>query len=346
MTRSKASSEKKFEIQILNRSRFELWDRFVNEAPGGTLFHSTRWASIIQPIFARDFRILVLFKQQELQAGFLFWPAKTLGFSMITRAPLTPYQGFLFKASKKERSSGSIAQIQEWSSLLIAHLKEEFDYIDLVTVSEQQDIRPYIWQEFSAQPKFTYTFPLLPFDQLEKQFSQSLRRKIKNRSAGLEVEETQETDKLLQFVLDSYRYHGLEPSVPEKNLKKVFSALAAEDWAHVFYLKKDGVERAALLLLEDNRNVFALFAGVDTEARKEFYTEYLYTQCMKDSRFSGKKFDFLGANTKDFEQFKRSFGGDLQVYFELNYTRGKVLSSLSKLRKKQTMLKRRMGRNA
>ena len=335
----------KYEIRDLDPSRFFLWDKFVQDAPGGTLFHTTHWAKMVQHVFGRDFRILALFRQEELQAGFLFWPGSALGFPVISRAPLTPYQGLLFKASQKGKSSGSIAQRQEWSDMLIARLSNEYHYIDLLSVPEHRDIRPFLWRDFSAQPRFTYTFRLAPFNELQKQFSQSLRRKIKNRSAALQVEEARDSDRLLRFVLDSYNHHGLEPPVPEDDLQKLFSALGKEDWAHISYLKKEGAALAGLLLLEDENGLYALFAGVLAEARKEFYTEYLYTECMKDSRFSGKKFDFLGANTKDFEQFKRSFGGGLQVYYELNYTRGKILNLLSSLRKKQNLKKRRLRRN-
>lgn len=335
-----------FQIRLLEPEEFEHWDQFAEAAPGGTFFHMTRWAKIIRNVFGRDFQILALFKNETLQAGFLHWPKTIFAYRMITRAPVTPYQGFIFKPSTKAKSSGAIAANQTLSNLLIKHLLEKYHYIDIVSVPQQTDVRPFIWQGFSARPRYTYTFPLLPFGELKKKFSQALRRKIKNLSGGLQVEESQETAALLQFVMESYRYHGIEPPVVETHLQKLFLALSEQEWAHIFYLKKDGSAKAGLLLLEDANNVYALFAGVDSSARKVSYTEYLYTECMKDSRFSGKRFDFLGANTQDFEQFKRSFGGELQVHFELNYTRGKILSSLSTLRKKQTLFKRSSGRNA
>jgi hypothetical protein len=173
------------------------------------------------------------------------------------------------------------------------------------------------------------------------QFSQSLRRKIKKYACSFIVDELSDTDLMAALTAQSYRSHGIEPPVSQTQLEKLFSALSKEEWARFYCLKKDSSILAGLLLLEDETHLYSLFAGVSSAVRNEFYTEYLYTECMKLPEFEGRQFDFLGANTQDFEQFKRSFGGSLQPYYELNYTKGAALKTLIKLRQKQTLLHRR-----
>ena len=342
---SMTSEKVKYQIRLLKPDEYDVWNQFTEEAPSGNLFHSTRWANIIRQVFGRSFEILALFKKETLQAGFLYWPKQMLHYPLITQTPLTPYQSFVLKQSAKEKPSAGSAEFHTLSNLLLKKLLFQFRHIDLATVPGATDVRPFIWQNFSARPRYTYTFPILPFGELQKQFSQALRRKTKKYAAEFSVIESKQPEELWQFVLASYRHHGIAPPVNARKLSEFFSVLSQTDWAHFFYLNKNDRPLAALLLLEDGRHVFALFAGVRQQERTGFVSEYLYTQALKQPAFLGKQFDFLGANTPDFEQFKRSFGGQLQVYFELNLTRGKTLQTLSRIRKRQHLLVRRKRRN-
>ena len=333
-------NQKYYTVRFLSQSEYENWDRFISESENAGLFFTVHWAMVIRQVFSRNFKILALLKDEEIQAGFLHWPKSFLGFQMITRAPVTPYQDFVFKKSTKEKTSARAAEYHELSNLLLEHLQKEYSHIDMASTPDRADIRPYTWKNFNSIPKYTYRFRLLPFEELKAQFSQSLRRKIKKYTSEFEAVKSSETNSMADMVTDSYRHHGIEPPVTPAQLQKLFSVLADEDWAHFYYLQKDDKPYAGLLLLEDEHRVYSLFAGAGSTHRSEFVTEYLYTECMKQQSFAGKQFDFLGANTKDFEQFKRSFGGELQVYYELNYTRGKILRFLSSLRRKQVLLKR------
>ena len=99
---------------------------------------------------------------------------------------------------------------------------------------------------------------------------------------------------------------------------------------------------AALFVLFDNNRVYALFSGIDFKYRDEQYTEYLHAAVLQEPEYQGKMFDFLGANTADFEQFKRSFGGELRQSFRVVYYKNTTTRFLLKLREKQHLLARRI----
>ena len=98
---------------------------------------------------------------------------------------------------------------------------------------------------------------------------------------------------------------------------------------------------AALFVLYDQNRVYALFSGIDMNYRNAQYTEYLHAAVLQKPEYQGKMFDFLGANTRDFEQFKRSFGGQLQQGFRVVYYKNYITRLLLILREQQHLLSRR-----
>ena len=110
----------------------------------------------------------------------------------------------------------------------------------------------------------------------------------------------------------------------------------------LYYLMVDENPAAALFVLYDQNRVYALFSGIDLNYRNEQYTEYLHATVLQEAEFQGKMFDFLGANTPDFEQFKRSFGGQLQQGFRVIYYKNFTTRVLLKLREQHHLISRRM----
>lgn len=333
-------NQQKYSVRKLHPGEYNLWDRFIFTTNSGTIFHSTHWAEIIHTVFGRPFNILAVFKNDEINGGILYWPKNVLKIKSLTNVPVTPYQGILYKTSSL-KSSGMIAEYHKITNLLLDELQKTYTYVDIPLSNGITDVRPYLWKNFTVEPSYTYIFNLIEFDQLKNQFSQALRRKINvSLKENLSVVQSDEITLLVKFVVESYKYHKTTPPVAEAALQKLFEIILQQNIGRLFYLNSEDKTIAGIIVLSDQKKVYALFAGIDKKYRNSHFTEYLYADLMQRPEFKGKQFDFLGANTQTFEQFKRSFGGELDVYFNVSYYKNSYVKFLSGIRKRQHILKR------
>lgn len=334
--------KEKYQIQTLKSDAFARWDQFVIKHPYATLFHTTRWAQIIESVFNRKFEIQVIYKNDTIKGGILYFPKSILGLHTIPRVPVTTYQGLLFQPSESQKASSASAEEHELTGLILDNMCKRHSYIDLTLNSEITDIRPYQWHRFTAEPVYTYTFIISNYEELSKQFNQSLRRKINVSSKeNHAITSSSDTDKFIKFVTDSYRYHKLKPPVPTYKIDQLVSKCLENNLGKLYYLKIDKNPVAALFVLFDQQYVYALFSGIDLKFRNQQYTEYLHALVLQEPAFQCKTFDFLGANTPDFVQFKRSFGGELRQSFRVTYYKNFKIRLLMKIREQQHLLARR-----
>jgi hypothetical protein len=333
----------KYKIQSLKGAEYALWDKFISAHPYATLFHTTTWAHIIESVFNRKFEIQVIYKNNIIIGGLLYFPKSMFGIHAIPRVPITAYQGLLIQPPESQKSSSASAEEHQLTGLILDDICQRYSYIDLTLGSEITDMRPYKWHHFTAEPIYTYTFKISEYDELSKQFSQSLRRKINVSSKDdHSVITSTDTEKLVKFVTDSYRHHKLKPPVPSEKIDQLVQLCLEKELGRLYYLMVDEKPAAALFVLYDQNHVYALFSGIDLNYRNEQYTEYLHVAVLQDPDFQGKLFDFLGANTPDFEQFKRSFGGDLRQSFRVVYYKNVLTRILLKIREQQHLLSRRL----
>jgi len=336
-----ANKPEKYELLYLDPGEYPLWDRFVYESPLGTIFHTTSWGNVVEKTFKRPFKILTVKMNNSIQAGILCFPKESLGIRSITQIAATTYQGILFKSSASEKASHSRAQVHDVFSLILPKLKSDFQFIEVPLPPGTDDVRPYLWQGFMATPQYTYRFRIDPFDELSKNFSQSLRRKI-NVSLKKEnhVSTSEDPLPLSHFIFDSYLHHQLAPPLSREQLIQMLSICIEMNMGTLFYLYLDDQPIAGLFILHDQKCVYALFSGIHNQYRNQSYTEYLHAVALQIPDHNQKVFDFLGANTIHFEQFKRSFGGSLDLYFRVRYVKNRAIEQMSIIRRLQHHLAR------
>jgi len=331
----------KYQLRILDPGEYSLWDRFILDNPQATIFQSTLWGNIIHSVFGRDFEILTIWNNENLYGGLLYFPKYSLSINTIPLVPVTTYQSIVFKTSSAEKTSSIISEEHELTNTILEKLRQEFDYIDIFLTHNIQDIRPYKWNNFKSEPHYTYCFPLNDFDVLKQQFNQALRRKINaSIKENNEIIESSDTVAFVNLVEESYRYHKIKPPISETQIEVLVNSCIEQNLGKLFYLRVNQKPVAGLFVLVDEKRVYALFSGIQQLHRGKHFTEYLHTSVFQRPDFQGKEFDFLGANTKTFEQFKRSFGGQLKLYFRVNYFKNMRTHILFKIREKQHLLSR------
>ncbi len=341
------SGQSKYRMHELAPEEYPLWDEFVYSVEYGTLFHTTAWGALLGKLFGRPFRILTVFENETLIGGVLFWPKKIIGLNAITLMPATTYQGVLVLPPKSKHVSGLIARQQEVVGLLADKLKSEYDFIEMNLAPGVGDVRPYQWAGFRTNAVYTYSFSIRPMEEMEFQFNRTLRQNIRTaKKEGLYTEPSSQIQPLLDYVQHSYRSHGKRPPLNETQLEAFFTSVTESGLGNIYYLKKEEKILAGFLALHDSKAVYALFMGINPAERNQNYNKYIYASIMEREEFLGKRFDFLGANEPELETLKRSFGGELQLFFRISFYKNTWVKQLVHLRRKQHLRQRTISGKA
>ncbi len=330
-------------LRELSPEEYALWDRFVYSTEAGTLFHTSRWAQVMERLTGRAFKILALFQDETLAGGMLFWPKKQFGLRVITMMPATTYQGILAGEPKSGRISTKISSHQNIVEKITQFLTEQYDFIQIPLAPGITDVRPYVWAGFEAEPVYTYSFPIRPMDELEFQFNRTLRQNLRTaRKKGLYTEPSAEIHPLLDFVAHSYAEHGKRPPLSAAQMEPFFRDIMESGLGRIYYLKKEEDILAGFLALHDSKAVYALFMGIAPDQRGQNYNKYIYASVMEREEFSGLRWDFLGANEPDLETLKRSFGGELQTFYRVSFYKNAAVKWLYRLRRKHHLQQRNL----
>ncbi len=329
-------------IEQLSADQHRQWDKFVEQSAQGTLFHTSVWAGLVEKVFGRRCRIIVLKKSDEIEAGMMFWPLKRSFINTITRIAATTYQGPLFKDTESSKNSTIRSQYNKRCNALIAYIQKHYHLIDIPLSPAISDVRPFQWQGFNTSVAYTYRFQIREYEQLEQQFSQDLRRKLKQiESKNVRFEKSEDCDTLAGFVVESYRQHGMKPPVPEESIRTLIREALALKIGLLYYQYGGDRVVAGIFVLHDASCVYAVFSGIAPGERENVNGELIHAHVMRDPQHRGKIFDFLGANTQDLEQFKRSFGGELVPYPQVTWWRNNRVKMLFRLKSGYNLLKRK-----
>lgn len=331
-----------YHLRYLAADEYQLWDKFVLSSPQYCLFYTLGWANLIKEVFNRNFKILVLEKKEQIAAGILFWPKKVLFINAITHIPNTTFQGIVYRKPGASKASSVSSEYQKHSSLIIDHLIQNYQLIDIPLSPAIHDARPFSWKQFTVQTAYTYRFEITEFEKLQQQFSQDLRRKIKKaEDLHISLSASKETAALTRFIDDSYKESSLSPAISSALIKEFMDMAIKMNIGMLFYQFENNEPISGIFVLKDDYFIYALFSGISGEKRNVTNNELLHAFVLNQPEFTGKQFDFLGANTPHLEQFKRSFGGDLVPYFKVNFKKNKSISSLFYARSKFHIAKRK-----
>ena len=199
-------------LNQLSESEYPLWDSFVAASPQGTIFNTSTWAAILREAFNVEPAIYAVREADQIVGGILFFHKKKAGLKVITRLPLTPYNGILFHAPQGEKSQKSTTEHQETLALILETLEKQFNFVHFALHPSVTDLRPFLWRHWYTLPQYTYVSSIADTPHAWTLFSSSLRRKI-NRAEEKHFAIIQKDDPtlLLKYQEMSYAKASLKP---------------------------------------------------------------------------------------------------------------------------------------
>ncbi|MEO6488677.1 MAG: hypothetical protein ABIO04_01960 [Ferruginibacter sp.] len=139
----------KWIVTLLKVEEYDIWNRFVGEHPGGTIFHKTSWLSLINS----QVEIFVIRMDHNILAGVALIKTSKNGVSGYHIPPYTQYFGPLY--NNPDRKNSSLTEEHECISLLLETIHAK--HVDFRLARGHQSVLPYYWKGFETSVAITHT---------------------------------------------------------------------------------------------------------------------------------------------------------------------------------------------
>ena len=326
-----------YTIRYLAEDEYENWDRFVEQHPEGTLFHTTSFLHSMSEPIGRRLMVAGIFQQSNLIGGFAFTVVKKLGIKLIA----VPYDCPVYHPLFTNRDTKYISKQESYNkklvNILLLFLKNSYCGFELKFSFFKTDFRPYKQTGLEIDLSYTYLLDLSNFNEKNVPFDPAVKRQIKKAaknnytlSMGLEKENVNSFYSLLS---QTYKRQGLALKLSEENYESLFKQLYAKGWFELYVLKFNDIPASAMGIVNFNGVAYYWLSASNPEVYNLGGTSALIAEVLSNlKRKEVKHFDFVGANTESIARFKAGFNFELTPVYNIKYE-SRVVKQLFKIKK-------------
>lgn len=319
----------KYKVKPLKEDDYEEWNKFVDESPHGTLFHTADWLRAS----GKNFEIYQCFKGQERVGGTPVVYSQVAGIRVIYNPPLTPYGGPIFGVDKGKYVS-KVSTRKKVSQALIDKLEEDFGcVIDWRLSPSIVDLQPFIWSGFSSDVKYTYILTIEDLDEVWQNMDRGRRKDIRQAEEdNIQIEVSDEFEEIFSLVEKTLTRQ--EESIEFREFAFGFNKLLeSQGQCKTFLARNDaGDPIAGVYIVWDDNRAYQLLSGFDPEKSHRGANPLAIWEAIKFTReelgLSG--YDFEGSMIPGVEQYFRTFGGRLTPYYSVSWAKTPILLWLSR----------------
>ena len=182
---------------------------------------------------------------------------------------------------------------------LLVRLDGEADQLTLALGDD--DLRPYTWAGWTAQPRSTYVSDLTR----DPAYSSTVRRTLRQSGAFELVEDAGHAAQAVRLMAAGYRRGGAALGLDERAVAALADAMGGAGLARTFAAVQGESVQAAVVVATDGRRAFYWIAGSVPGHAMTVLVDHVLRQLAAEG---AETFDWCGANTPSIAEFKRRFG--------------------------------------
>jgi len=313
----------------------EQWNSYVERSPQGGVFHRFEALAVQADHADATLHPLVGYKGQEPVGLFpVFGVRKGPVRTAFSPPPdlRVPYLGPALLNMDKLKQRKAERRLRRFVEGAVEHVDEAVQprYTHVRTDVAFPDLRPFVWNEFGADPNYTYVVDLSPgAEDLLAAFSSDARSNVRNADPdAYTIEEGGPGAARDVFAQVEQRYaaQGVAFDVPEGFVADLHDRLP--DGKLRPYVCRVGEEFAGgILVLDDGETVYRWLGGVRTDGVDLPVNDLLDWRVMTDAIDRGRDgYDLVGADNPRINRYKAKFAPELRTFHSLD--RGSALVSL------------------
>lgn len=319
------------ELKYLEQSEFELWNKFVDQSPQGSIFSKTWYLDALQV----EYKILSVQQNGEIKAGIVLTKNEIGAYS---NPMFDKYLGVLYSHSYN-KGQKELSEFYEITVLLAKEVKK-YKSFDYYFHPYFLNWIPFYWQGFSQQTRYTYIINLKKLiSDIEKNFHLNIKRNIKNAlKSSIKINKMVESEQLFNLINKTFLRQGSSAPFNKKKFILFIENMIQKNSFESFGAYNNGKLISVAGFVFDARSSYLLINGLDIENEIRGANALLIFEAIKFFKDKVEYFDFEGSMLPGVEQFYRRFGGELTPYMRIwndnffNYVKTKVKKLYKKLR--------------
>jgi lipid II:glycine glycyltransferase (peptidoglycan interpeptide bridge formation enzyme) len=313
------------EAHFLTPDEYDQWDRFVDQSPEGTIFHTSPWITTVAHFLNLQYAIIGVFYKDDLIGGCCFYLYEKFHLYKYGKSNvyLSPYGGIVFSPSKSKDVRSTESKKHQIISLILEKIREmNLLSIQLTNSPGLLDIRPFSWQGWNAKVRYTYVLPLE--NDIFSQASHSVRQNTrKSRKSGMTVKKEYNPEVYWQLTTSTWEKQDMKVPYPKELLLTLMEHLYRNNRGEMWIAKTpSGEAAAAAFCVLDARIVQAWEGANDPRFKETGATTHLFLEMNLDFQERGyHQINLMAANTPHLARFYSNFNPRLVPYYEVKKIR-------------------------
>jgi CelD/BcsL family acetyltransferase involved in cellulose biosynthesis len=304
------------------------WSVLRSGSPFSSPFANPDLMRGLEKASRRDLRLALVYADGRPCLGIPLYADRRLGILRAGMPPFVPYAPLLRSG---EWSAWATHQRRDPVALLAGKLGGAFGAAALHLQPEWVDVRPFVWQGWSARPFYTYLAPLDDPEGPLARWAKNNRRDFRFYAADYAVrEDIGDRDRVVSLVESSYARHERPLPIPPERLSALLGSILPSEFARIF-LATDRIGRpvAGLVLLVDRDRATYWLSGSQPGPAMTVLIGTVFEWLAAEGM---RTIDFVGANTPSIAEFKRRFGSQLIPYYRVEFFSGALTRWLNTVR--------------
>lgn len=312
------------EIERFDGDERERWDNLVESSPQGTPFHRYDFVEALAEESGTEAYLLVGFKGQEPVGLFPVYRMErgpfTAAFSPPPNLKVSYHGPALVNFEKLKRRKQ-----QKRHRRFLDACQERIDdfgasYTNVRTGSRYDDARPFIWNDYEAQPLYTYVVDLTPgADDLLARFSRDARQNVtRETDHDVDIYEGDADD--ARTIMEQVRARHAEQGEPFRVTPEFVASLherLPEGTLRPYVCAVDGEYVGGVVAVELGDTVYRWLGGTKVDSPVAV-NDRLDWHIMLDAIDHGlTRYDLVGATTPRIARYKSKYAPDLEEYYQL-----------------------------
>lgn len=305
-------------LELLTDVACNEWDTFVENAPGGTVFHSSAWTGASP----HSFRRFGVIENDSLRAGAVLQVDDRGRGAM---GSIAPYLGPLFQShASGTRDSRLLHRVQRLLSEAVCEIIPDARCCSSPWL--ETPLHSFLISRFQARLLFTTTVEIDSLETAYSKLAPTLRTNLRAaQRSGLRVTQSEDIQALLPLITNTFHRQGCDLWFRLDEVTACHSALSRRGNSRCFYTRaEDGHTVAGVAIVWDHRRSHYLLGGHDHDRSHRGALSLALWSAMRFSRLELglKEFDLEGSHLPAVDRFFRQFQGSLVPYYLLEASSG------------------------
>ncbi|MNO16718.1 hypothetical protein D3C76_64050 [compost metagenome] len=230
--------------------------------------------------------------------------------------PLNPFQPTIFHPSNTDKAYRLTRQWHDAANLMIQEIKHFGGAASLSLPPEITDIRPFLWNGFKTNVKYTYHLKL-PY--CINTASTEIRNRIKKANAqGYNSSLCNDMAEVYSCLLGTESRKGFSHHLSADDLRLAQQLFGSDCFRCYISYSKEGEPISTNVMIVDNKRALWWIAGSKSEHLSNGVAQQSLFLAFQDLASAGvESIDLVGANIPSVAKYKANWGGDLIPYYQV-----------------------------